>query len=77
MTWFGAQHVAAGKLALNDTALWLTWAMAFPAAVIFAALFERFVDGPLQAWVKPRVEMSALRSMFRANPAMWAKRRAV
>jgi len=77
VTWFGAQHVAAGKLGLNDTALWLTWALAFPAAVAFAALFERFVDGPLQAWVKPRVEMSALRSMFRANPAMWAKRRAV
>jgi peptidoglycan/LPS O-acetylase OafA/YrhL len=56
VTWFGAQHVAAGKLGLNDGALWLTWALAFPAAVVFAALFERFVDAPLQTWIKPMLD---------------------
>jgi len=56
VTWFGAQHVAAGKLGLNDGALWLTWALAFPAAVVFAAVFERFVDAPLQAWIKPMLD---------------------
>ena len=73
VVWFGAQNVAAGKLALNDGAMWLTWALAFPAAVVFAALFERFVDTPLQAWVKPRVDTAALRSMFRARPSMWRR----
>lgn len=75
VVWFGAQNVAAGKLGLGDGSLWLTWALAFPVAVVFAAAFERLVDAPLQAWIKPRVEPGALRSMFRANPTMW--RRAV
>jgi len=75
VTWFGAQHVAAGKLGLNDGALWLTWALAFPAAVVFAALFERFVDAPLQARVKPRASLAGLKSMFRTSPTMWARRR--
>jgi peptidoglycan/LPS O-acetylase OafA/YrhL len=56
VTWFGAQHVAAGKLGLNDGALWLTWALAFPAAVVSAAVFERLVDAPLQAWIKPMLD---------------------
>ncbi|WP_425995793.1 acyltransferase family protein [Caulobacter sp. DWR1-3-2b1] len=73
VVWFGAQNVAAGKLALNDGAMWLTWALAFPAAVVFAAMFERFVDTPLQAWVKPRVGVGTLRSMFRARPSMWRR----
>jgi peptidoglycan/LPS O-acetylase OafA/YrhL len=76
VTWFGAQHVAAGKLGLNDGALWLTWALAFPAAVVFAAVFERLVDAPLQAWIKPRVELRALKAMFRPSPSMWARRKA-
>jgi peptidoglycan/LPS O-acetylase OafA/YrhL len=75
VTWFGAQHVAAGKLGLNDAALWLTWAMAFPAAVVFAALFERFVDAPLQAWVKPRASLAGLKSVFATSPTMWARRK--
>ncbi|WP_421737602.1 acyltransferase family protein [Caulobacter sp.] len=60
VTWFGAQHVAAGKLVLGQPALWLTWALAFPAAIVFSALFERFVDAPLQRWVKPRAEAPRL-----------------
>ncbi|MBU4435524.1 MAG: acyltransferase [Alphaproteobacteria bacterium] len=75
VTWFGAQHLAAGKLGLTDAALWLSWALAFPAAVVFAALFERLVDAPLQAWIKPRLDIRALRARFRATPAMWAKRK--
>jgi peptidoglycan/LPS O-acetylase OafA/YrhL len=75
VTWFGAQHVAAGKLALNDVALWLTWALAFPAAVVFAAVFERLVDAPLQAWIKPRASIAGLKSMFRSSPTMWARRK--
>ena len=49
--------------------------MAFPAAVVFAAVFERFVDAPLQAWIKPRASLAGVKSMFQANPTMWARRK--
>ena len=56
VVWFGVQGLAAGKLGLGDAALWLTWALAFPAAVLFALLFERLVDAPLQTWIKPLLD---------------------
>jgi peptidoglycan/LPS O-acetylase OafA/YrhL len=52
VTWFGAQHLLAAKLHLSTPMLWLTWALALPACVVAAWLFERFVDAPLQVWVK-------------------------
>jgi peptidoglycan/LPS O-acetylase OafA/YrhL len=41
--------------------LWAAWAMALPACVVAAWLFERFVDAPLQVWIKgwPRREPAA------------------
>lgn len=56
VVWFGVQGLATAKLGLGDGALWLSWALAFPAAIGFSALFERLIDGPLQHWVKPLVE---------------------
>jgi peptidoglycan/LPS O-acetylase OafA/YrhL len=52
LVWFGAQRAVAGKLAFDAPLLWLTWAMALPACVLAAWLFERFVDAPLQVWIK-------------------------
>jgi peptidoglycan/LPS O-acetylase OafA/YrhL len=52
LLWFGAQRAVAGKLAFDAPLLWLTWAMALPACVLAAWLFERFVDAPLQVWIK-------------------------
>jgi peptidoglycan/LPS O-acetylase OafA/YrhL len=50
--WFGLLRVVEGKLGVQGPALWAAWAMALPACVIAAWLFERFVDAPLQVWIK-------------------------
>ena len=52
VAWFGAQRAVAAKLGFDAPMLWLTWALALPACVLAAWLFERFVDTPLQAWIK-------------------------
>jgi peptidoglycan/LPS O-acetylase OafA/YrhL len=52
VVWFGLLRAVAGKLGFEGPALWLTWAMALPACVAAAWLFERFVDAPLQVWIK-------------------------
>lgn len=52
VAWFGAQRAVAGKLAFDAPMLWLTWALALPACLVAAWLFERLVDTPLQAWIK-------------------------
>jgi peptidoglycan/LPS O-acetylase OafA/YrhL len=52
VVWFGAQRAAAAKFGFDPTMLWLTWALALPACVAGAWLFERLVDTPLQAWIK-------------------------
>jgi peptidoglycan/LPS O-acetylase OafA/YrhL len=52
VVWFGVTRAVAGKLGLEGPMLWLTWAMALPACVVAAWLFERFVDAPLQVWIK-------------------------
>jgi peptidoglycan/LPS O-acetylase OafA/YrhL len=52
VVWFGVLRAVAGKLAFDAPLLWLTWAMALPACVLAAWLFERFVDAPLQVWIK-------------------------
>ena len=54
VVWFGVLHVLAPKLGLDAPMLWLTWALALPACLLVAGLFERFVDAPLQAWIKDR-----------------------
>ena len=55
IVWFGLTRLLAEKLNLDTPALWLTWAMVLPACVVAAWLFERFVDAPLQVWVKQRL----------------------
>ncbi len=52
VVWFGALRVAADKLGLPAEAVWAAWAVALPAAVAFAWLFDRLVDQPLQTLVK-------------------------
>lgn len=54
--WFAVQRLLDQKVALPEAAHWAIWAMAFPAALMFAWLFERMVDAPLQDWIKPRLE---------------------
>ena len=52
VVWFGVLHVLAPRLGLSAPMLWLTWALALPACIAGAWLFERFVDAPLQTWIK-------------------------
>ena len=52
VTWFGLLRALAGKLGIEGPLLWAAWAMALPACVVAAWLFERYVDTPLQAWIK-------------------------
>ena len=59
VAWFGAQHALAPKLNLGAPMLWLTWALALPACIAGAWLFERLVDAPLQAWIKDRRQRKA------------------
>jgi peptidoglycan/LPS O-acetylase OafA/YrhL len=54
VAWFGAQHAAAAKLGFTTPMLWLTWALALPACIAVAWVFDRFVDAPLQVWIKDR-----------------------
>lgn len=68
VTWFGAQHAFAPKLSFGAPMLWLTWAMALPACIVVAWLFERFVDAPLQVWIKDRRQLKATTKT--AEPAL-------
>ncbi|MBI1685317.1 acyltransferase family protein [Caulobacter hibisci] len=54
--WFALQRQLDQKVELHEAAHWAIWAMAFPAALVFAWVFERLVDAPLQDWLKPRLE---------------------
>ncbi|MDG2529620.1 acyltransferase family protein [Caulobacter endophyticus] len=54
--WFAMQRLLDQKVELHEAAHWAIWAMAFPAALVFAWLFERLVDAPLQDWLKPRLD---------------------
>ena len=53
LVWFGALR----QLDLPPALMWLGWAASFPAALGVAALFERYVDAPLQAWLAPRIRL--------------------
>jgi peptidoglycan/LPS O-acetylase OafA/YrhL len=52
--WFGVVRAVERKLALPAAATWTLWALAIPATIAAAWLFERFVDAPLQRWLKGR-----------------------
>ena len=51
MIWFNLMRAAGHRLALGEPLQWALWALAFPAALVVAALFDRLVDQPLQAGV--------------------------
>ncbi len=54
VVWFGVVRAVEQKLALPAAATWALWALAIPATIVAAWLFERVVDAPLQRWVKGR-----------------------
>jgi peptidoglycan/LPS O-acetylase OafA/YrhL len=53
VVWFGVLRVVEDRLGLHGAVVWALWAVALPAAVVFAWLFDRLIDAPLQAAVKP------------------------
>jgi peptidoglycan/LPS O-acetylase OafA/YrhL len=52
--WFGVVRMVESKLGLPVAATWALWAMAIPATIVVAWMFERIVDTPLQVWIKAR-----------------------
>lgn len=52
--WFGVARMVESKLGLPSAAAWALWALAIPATIFVAWLFERAVDAPLQRWMKGR-----------------------
>ena len=62
MLWFTAMRALEARVSLGEPLRWALWAGAFPAALLGAWLFDRFVDQPVQAWVTPRLK--ALRIPF-------------
>ena len=71
MLWFrGLGFVIPGGAAeLGGPAGWGLWALAFPVALVFAALFDRLVDTPVQEWLKPRLGRP-VRSLAQPEPAV-------
>ena len=51
MIWFNLVRAAGHRMTLGDPLQWVLWALAFPVALIGAALFDRLVDQPLQTGV--------------------------
>ena len=54
VVWFGVVRMIEAKLGLPSAAQWTLWALAIPATIIVAWVFERLVDAPLQKWMKGR-----------------------
>lgn len=54
VVWFGLVRMVDAKLGLPVAAQWALWALAIPATISAAWLFERLVDAPLQTWIKSR-----------------------
>ena len=54
LAWFGVVRAVESKLGLPPAASWALWALAIPATIGVAWLFERMVDAPLQRWIKGR-----------------------
>lgn len=54
VVWFGLVRMLEAKLGLPVAAQWALWALAIPATIVSAWLFERLVDAPLQTWIKSR-----------------------
>lgn len=56
LVWFGMLNVLRGKVDLAPWIDWTLWAAALPAALAVSALFHRFLDAPVQAWLAPRLK---------------------
>jgi peptidoglycan/LPS O-acetylase OafA/YrhL len=54
VVWFGVERMVESKLGLSAAATWALWALAIPATIVVAWVFERAVDAPLQTWIKAR-----------------------
>ncbi|MBX7247938.1 MAG: acyltransferase [Caulobacteraceae bacterium] len=52
--WFGLIRMIEARYELGAGWHWALWAGVIPAAVGFAWVYDRFVDGPLQRWIKAR-----------------------
>lgn len=59
VAWFGLVRMLEGRIALPPAASWALWALAVPVAIIAAWAFERWVDAPLQTWIKARETKAA------------------
>jgi peptidoglycan/LPS O-acetylase OafA/YrhL len=66
VVWLGVVRVVEQKIGLPAAAHWALWAVAIPATIVVAWLFERIVDTPLQRWIKAR---QAKPLMVSATPA--------
>lgn len=51
LVWFGVTGQIEARFELSQSARWLLWAGSIPAALIVSALFHRWIDEPLQAWL--------------------------
>lgn len=50
--WFGMVHLAEARLALAEPLRWALWAGFIPAAIAAAWAFDRWLDAPVQRWIK-------------------------
>ena len=50
--WFGVVRMLEARFDVGQAGLWALWALCLPMAVAGAWLFDRFVDAPLQRWIK-------------------------
>jgi peptidoglycan/LPS O-acetylase OafA/YrhL len=69
--WFrGLGFVLPGGVADSGGLMgWGLWVLAFPIALVFAAVFDRLVDTPIQDWLKPRLD-GRPRAAGRIEPAV-------
>jgi peptidoglycan/LPS O-acetylase OafA/YrhL len=58
--WFGVIRMIETRIDVGPAGAWLLWGAFLPAAVGAAWLFERFIDAPIQRWLKAR--FAALRA---------------
>ena len=68
VTWFGLTRAIERKIALPPAANWTLWALAIPATIVVAWLFERLVDAPLQRWVKGGFSAPSVTLRIRSAP---------
>jgi peptidoglycan/LPS O-acetylase OafA/YrhL len=61
MLWFTAVRALEARVSLGEPVRWALWGLAFPAALVVAWGFERYVDQPIQAWLTPRLLAIRLR----------------